>query len=148
MFNRNKNFQAGSGTDITSLSDSDSTAVSPITSTDNSADSLKENCCLICSILPTLSNVNCCPKHLKLLSKTLPSLYPSPVVYMMRPTDKNWPKLECYYSSNCSKSKRRHLSPSSSSSSSSSSSQRRQKKRSVVVQSSVRIILNSEEREY
>ncbi|CAF1043573.1 unnamed protein product [Rotaria sp. Silwood1] len=83
----------------------------------------KINCCLICSILSSLSNVNCCPKHLTLLNKTLSSNLSTPIIYMMPSTMNDWPKLDCHCRSHCSKSKRRHRSSSSSSSSSSESSE-------------------------
>ncbi|CAF2432764.1 unnamed protein product [Rotaria sp. Silwood2] len=91
----------------------------------------KISCCLICSILSSLSNINCCPKHLTLLNKTLSSNLSTPIIYMMPSTVNDWSKLDCHCRSHCSKSKRRRRSRSSSSSSSlsSSSSKSRQQKR-------------------
>jgi hypothetical protein len=91
------------------------------TSSDENNELLPTSCCLICSILPNLSKINSCPKHLALLTQ---------VVYMM-PSAMN----HCHCRS---RSKRRCR---SSSSSSSSSSRSRCKKRSMTVQSSVRIYL-------
>jgi hypothetical protein len=37
----------------------------------------KENGCLICSIIPVLSDRNCCSKHITALSKTVGDMLPS-----------------------------------------------------------------------
>jgi hypothetical protein len=51
-------------------------------------ESSKENRCLICSISPSLSNVNCCSKHLKLLNTKLPK--------RMDCMMSKWPRFECH----------------------------------------------------
>jgi hypothetical protein len=48
-------------------------------------ESSKENCCLICSISPSLSNVNCC-------SKLLNAKLPKRMDCMMN----KWPRFECH----------------------------------------------------
>ncbi|CAF4791871.1 unnamed protein product [Rotaria sp. Silwood1] len=70
-----------SETDISSISDNDNRKNSTIeilsnnsqTSNDDDDDSeiSRENCCLICSILPNLSNINTCHRHLTLLTKPI-----------------------------------------------------------------------------
>ncbi|CAF1444733.1 unnamed protein product [Rotaria sp. Silwood1] len=70
-----------SETDISSISDNDNRKSSTIeilsnnsqTSNDDDDDSeiSRENCCLICSILPNLSNINTCHRHLTLLTKPI-----------------------------------------------------------------------------
>ncbi len=141
MFNKTKDLWTDSETDLSSsASDNDSVRISrlsssvktPINKNDRSPE-LK--CCLICSVLPALSNINCCPKHLALLTKTFPSALPAQIIYMMPPTVNS----ECHCQSHCSRSKRQDRSRSSSSSFHSSS---RKKKRSVTVESSVRILWN------
>jgi hypothetical protein len=81
----------------------------------------QSSCCLICSILPNLSNINTCRKHLNLLNT---SKTPTQVVYMMHPAINN-----CHCKHRCR---------SISSSSSESEFRHRRKKRSMIVQSSVR----------
>jgi hypothetical protein len=94
--------------------------------------------CLICSILPSLSNVNCCSKHLELLTTSLPA----PIVCTMLPQVHDWLGLECHCRSYCSKSKRTHRFRSLSLSSSSSKSRCQRKKRPITLSSLVRILLN------
>jgi hypothetical protein len=127
ILNKRKDLWNDSETDTSSISDNENTKMVLIdssTSSDENNEPSKQTCCLICSVLPNLSNINTCPKHLTLLTK---SKTPTQVVYMMPP-----PKLHCHCRS---KTKHRHRS------SSSSSSERRhhRKKRSMTVQSSVRI---------
>jgi hypothetical protein len=120
ILNRRKDLWVDSDTDTSSLSDNENDKKSE-TSTDEST-----TCCLICSILPNLSSVNTCPKHLALLKTSINS---TQVVYMMHPGINN-----CH----C-RSKSKHRYRSNSSSSSSSQSRHHRKKRSMTVQSSVRI---------
>lgn len=96
------------------------------TSSDENDDLSSTSCCLICSILPNLSAVNACQKHLNLLAKPINS---TQVVYMMHPAINN-----CH----C-RAKYKHRRYQSSSSSSSSESGQHRKKRSMTVLSSVRI---------
>jgi len=125
MFNKTKDLWTDSETDLSSsASDNDSVRISRLsssiqTSINKNDRSPELKCCLICSVLPALSNINCCPKHLALLTKTLPAQ----IIYMMPPTVNS----ACH----CSRSKRQDRSRSSSS---------RKKKRSVSVESSVRIL--------
>ena len=140
MLDKKRDLWTDSETDLSTASDNDSITVSPIprnvkTSINNTHTSSDRNCCLICSISASLSNINCCKKHLKLLTTPVPTK----VVYMMPSAVNNWSKLKCRCRSNGLKSKRHHRSDSSSSSSSSSNSQHRRKKRTVTTQSSVRI---------
>lgn len=100
-----------------SFTDSDSS------NDENSQRSPARSCCLICSILPKLSNVNTCPKHLASL------IAPTQVVYMMQP-----PMDHCHCRS---RSKRRRRSRSGSSSSSDQSRHPR-KKRLLTIETSVR----------
>jgi len=79
------------------------------------------SCCLICSVLPNLSNINTCEKHLNLITKPI---QPTQVVYMMQPAINN-----CHCRT---KSKRRCRSSSSSSSSTEIEHQR--KKRVITIQ--------------
>jgi hypothetical protein len=132
MLDKKRDLWTDSETDLSTASDNDSITVSPIsrnvkTSINNTHTSSDRNCCLICSISSSLSNINCCKKHLQLLTTKVPAK----VVYMMPSAVDNW-----------SKSKRHHRSDSSSSSSSSTKPQHRRKKRSVTVLSSVRILKN------
>ena len=108
--------------DLSSASDNDSITVSQITTHEPP----KLNCCLICSILCSLSNVNCCRKHLALLTKGMPAK----IVYMMPPAVNNGRKHECPYQSHSSKSKR---CPRSCSSTSSTGFHHRKRQRSIVV---------------
>lgn len=99
---------------------------------DTSNDESPSPCCLICSILPNLSNINTCPKHLQLVHRS--PVRPPQVVYMMHP-----PIRHC----RCSrKTKHRCRSISSSSSSSESEYRHQRKKRSMTIESSssVRLI--------
>jgi len=128
-------------TDTSSISDSDNIKISTrkksLNTSDTSSDENTEpfkrkTCCLICSVLPNLTNVNTCQKHLASLSTPIT---PTQVVYMMHPAMNNCPKLHCH----C-RSKSKHRCRSSSSSSSSSSKGRHyRKKRTMTVESSVRI---------
>lgn len=103
------------------------------------------SCCLICSILSSLSNVNCCSKHLSALHRTMPAGLSTQIVYMMPSNMNEWSQRECQCQSHCSKPKRRYRSRSSNSSSSSSPKvQPRRKKRSVVIQSIVRTIYSKD----
>lgn len=154
MLNKKNDLWTDNETDLSSLSDNDRITISPIQSNiKNSIDEnnqlLKMNCCLICSILSSLSNVNCCQKHLTLLTTPISQQVPAQIVYMMHPAVTNWPKLECHCRLHSSKSRKRHRSSSSSSSSSSLSSslsscssskcRKRRKKRFASAQSSVKI---------
>jgi len=139
MLNKKKDFWTDSETDLSSPSDNDSNTASTKSvtvkpSTNEIPESSKINCCLICSILSSLSNINCCAKHLGLLTTSLSS----PIVYTIPPQVSNWPKFDCHCRSHCLKSKRtdrfRSLSLSS------LKSQYRRKKRSVTLQSFVRIL--------
>ncbi|CAF1023117.1 unnamed protein product [Adineta steineri] len=92
------------------------------------------NCCLICSIIPALSNGNCCQKHLTLLTSTFgTTVLPPQVICMVPPVTNSCCKLKRHRRS-CSNTKRHHSS-SSSSSSSSSNSRHRKKKRSLNLKS-------------
>jgi hypothetical protein len=145
MLNRKKDLWTDSDTDLSTASDSDSITVSRIstntkTSIGNTDTSSERNCCLICSILSSLSSINCCRKHLALLTT-------AQVVYMMPSEVGKWPKLKCHCRPHGSKFKERHRSCSSSSSSLLSSiSPHRRNKQSVPIQSFVRILLNIERR--
>jgi hypothetical protein len=131
--NKAKDLWTDSDTDLSSsASDNDSVRISRLSSSVqtsiNKIDRSPEvKCCLICSVLPALSNINCCPQHLALLTKTFPSALPAQIIYMMPPTVNS----ECHCQSHCSRSKRQDRSRSSSS---------RKRKRSVSVESSVRIL--------
>ena len=148
MFDRKQRLWIDSDSDQATASDSDSITVSPISinvkpSINNTDESSARNCCLICSILSSLSNINCCDKHLTLLTTSVPPAIPAQVVYMIPSSVHNWPNGECHCRSYCSKAKKRSRSSSSTSSSFSSSllsqSRHRKKKRVVPMQSSVRI---------
>lgn len=58
-----------SETDLSSTSDSDSQI--SIFQPNQSNENCSTECCLICSILPSLSHINCCTKHLTLLTREL-----------------------------------------------------------------------------
>ncbi|CAF1359995.1 unnamed protein product [Adineta steineri] len=146
IVNKRSNLWQDSGTDTSSTSNNDNRKISTkdksSTDSDTSNDENSEpirtkTCCLICSILPNLSNINTCHKHLT--SLTTP-IAPAQVVYMMPPPMNSCPKSHCHCRS---KSKRRYRSSSSSSSSSSSrrpatssKSRRHRKKRSMTLVSS------------
>lgn len=83
-------------------------------------------CCLICSILPNLSNINTCSKHLQVLRRASVRSA-TQVVYMMHP-----PIRHC----RCSRKSSKHRCRSMSSSSSESEHRHRRKKRSMTIQSS------------
>ncbi|CAF5203408.1 unnamed protein product, partial [Rotaria magnacalcarata] len=100
------------------------------------------SCCLICSIVSSLSNVNCCPQHLSLLNRSLPSRLSAPIVYMMPPVENDWPNLECHCRSHCSKLKRCHTSCSSNSSTSSKPG--RPRKKQAVAEPSTDAIENND----
>lgn len=113
--------------DLWNDSDIDSDHENEINFNDTSSDeneniSQDKTCCLICSILPNLSTINTCTKHLNLLTKSINS---TQVVYMMHPAINN-----CHCRS---KHKFRYRS----SSSSSSDYRPHRKKRSMTVLSSV-----------
>lgn len=103
---------------------SDLWADSESDSSSNQSDNenLSTNCCLICSVLPNLSNINTCEKHLNLITQPLKS---AQVVYMMSPAINN-----CHCRR---KSKHRCRS----SSSSSSEVAHRRKKRIITIELSV-----------
>jgi hypothetical protein len=124
IINERKDFYNDLESDISSLSDQENINILSDSSTDENTKVMKTTCCLICSVLPNLSNINTCEKHLALLTKPKTS---RKIVYMVSP-----PKLHCHCRVT---SKRRYRS----SSSSSSESRHHRKKRSMTVQSSVRI---------
>ncbi len=129
IINRRQDLWNDSEIDTSSSSDHKNKKISlnkSETSSDENSELSRSTCCFICSILPNLSNVNTCQKHLALLTK---SLNPTQVVYLMHPAINN-----CH----C-RTKSKHRYRSSSSSSSSSESGHHRKKRSMTVQSSVRI---------
>ena len=132
VLNRKQDLWADSETDASLISDNDNNQLSmnsSDTSSDENCEPSRKSCCLICSILPNLSTINTCQKHLNLLTK--PNT-PAQVVYMMHPAVNNCSSLHCH----CRvKSKHRCRS----SSSSSSESPQRRKKRSMTIESSVRI---------
>ena len=141
MLRKRKDLWSDSELDLSSASDNDSVIVSRLsvgekTSVNKNDEPSKIKCCLVCSVLPALSNINCCSKHLTLLTTTYPSTLPAKIVYMMPSTVNRCSRLGCHGQSHCSKSKRQHRSSSSSSSSSSS----QKKKRSMAVKLSVRIL--------
>jgi hypothetical protein len=104
-----------------SFSDNEKKKHGEMSSDENS----QPTCCLICSILPNLSNVNTCQKHLNLINTTKT---PTQVVYVVHsPID------------NCHcRTKSKHRCRSISSSSSESENRHQTKKRSMTIQSSVR----------
>lgn len=102
--------------------------------------SAKTNCCLICSILTALSDVNCCSEHLKLLSTVIPSKLSTPLCCIMSSTNSDWNESESCSRPGHSTSNKRHRF----SSSSSSESQNENRKRSKHIESVVRISLNKE----
>ncbi|CAF0980379.1 unnamed protein product [Adineta ricciae] len=112
-------------------SSSDQTEVSVnssnVSSDENSQPSPRRTCCLICSILPNLSDVNTCRKHLTSLTATVP---PPQVIYMMPPPIANRSTSHCH----CRSKSKRHCR--SSSSSSSDQSRRHQRKRIRTILSS------------
>jgi hypothetical protein len=120
ILNRRKDLWEDSETDTSLLSNNENTKKYETSSDEND----EPTCCLICSILPNLSNINTCQKHLALIKK---SINPTQVVYMMHPAINN-----CHCRS---KSKHRYRSNSSSS----SELRHHRKKRSMTVQSSVRV---------
>jgi hypothetical protein len=122
ILNRRENLWVDSETDTSSLSDNEEKKTCKTSSDENS----QSTCCLICSILPNLSNINTCQKHLTLLNT--PRTTPTQVVYMMHPAINN-----CH----C-RMKSKHRCRSISSSSSESESRHQRKKRTMTVQSSVR----------
>ncbi|UJR26811.1 hypothetical protein I4U23_008124 [Adineta vaga] len=67
--------------------------------------SSKKTCCLICSILPALSKINCCEKHLTLLTK---------INHLMQSAYENDSESECRNRIRCPKGKYRRRSYSSS----------------------------------
>jgi len=92
-------------------------------SSDSRIESKTIDCCLICSIVNSLSQVNCCPKHLAALNNHTFIIQPPPqVIYMMAPPlNKNWPLSEIQSQSSSKSKHHRSHSPSASSSSSLSS---------------------------
>lgn len=101
----------------------DSDSDSSLSQTDENDPST--SCCLICSVLPNLSNINTCEKHLNLITKPI---QPTQVVYMMQPA---------INSCHCRKKSKRRCRSSLSSSSSSSEIEHRRKKRVITIQLSV-----------
>lgn len=89
---------------------------------ESSSDDDNDKCCLICSILPSLSFVNTCSKHLKLLTKS---------------------KKVIYNSNSRINSRSKFKYPNRFSSSSSSSTEHRRKRRTMILKSSVNKLLNS-----
>jgi len=87
-----------SETDSSTTSDhhSHTASINGKLSTGESTEASKRNCCLICSILSSLSNINCCQKHLALLT----TVSPTQVIYMMLSSVQNQDQ--------CSKSKQKH----------------------------------------
>mgnify|MGYP006933267121 CR=1 FL=1 len=79
----------------------------------------------ICSVLPNLSNINTCEKHLNLITKPI---QPTQVVYMMQPAINN-----CH----CRTKSKRRCRSSSSSSSSLTEIEHQRKKRVITIQLSV-----------
>ena len=132
ILNKRKNLWNDSDSDLSSLSDQENLIITSDTSSDENNAVSKKPCCLICSILPNLSSINACEKHLMLLTKPRAS---RKIVYMVPP-----PKVHCH----CElKSKHRRR---SSSSSSSLESPPHKKKRSKTIQSSVRILYRNKKR--
>jgi hypothetical protein len=149
---KKKDLQVESEVDLLSASDNDSITVAPIAVKSlnvNGNEPSKPTCCLVCSISSALSNVNCCPEHLAILTGILPAGLPAQIVYMMPPVASEWSKLECRCRSHCLKSKRRSRSLSSyslsSSSSCSSTSRHSRKTRLETVESSVRKLMSIRE---
>lgn len=68
-FNKKRDFRIDSETDLSSIFDDDDN--NSTISMNKTIQSSKISYCLVCSILPALTNVNCCSKHLKLLTKKL-----------------------------------------------------------------------------
>ncbi|CAF1052257.1 unnamed protein product [Rotaria sordida] len=126
---KNQDLLNDSETDISSISDNRNISTINLLSTDSEISSdenseiSRENCCLICSILPNLSNINTCQKHLTLLTKSINS---TKIVHIMNPRKND----------HQSKFKHRYRSSSYSSSSSSSEFRHQPKRRSMIVQSS------------
>ena len=104
---------------------------SRLLSDENSQPSPRRTCCLICSVLPNLSNVNTCRKHFASLTATMP---PPQVIYMMPPPVDNRSTSHCH----CRSKSKRHCR--SSSSSSSDQSRQHRRKRILTILSTVRLI--------
>ena len=100
------------------------------TLTNENSDSSRTYCCLICSILPSLSDVNCCDKHLALLTNPLPSHIRS----MISSHVNNLSGLDCHCRVHSSKTQRIRLL--------SSESGRQKKNQPVLLSSFVRILFN------
>ena len=111
ILNRRSDLRADSDSD----SPANSTGQMPFYDSESSSDdscppsSSRPACCLICSILPNLSSINSCPKHLSLLTST--AIAPNQVVYMMHPAVDG-----CYCPSRPSQRRKRSMTVESSSS--------------------------------
>ncbi|CAF0733391.1 unnamed protein product [Adineta ricciae] len=69
--------------------------------------SLPTACCLVCSILPALSDVNCCQMHQNLLKTTLPLGVSKKIRDMLSTTDKNNLTVRCRHRTLYSKNRKR-----------------------------------------
>ncbi len=107
MSKKRKGLWIDSETDLSLISDnnSDITSIQSLNNKKSTNQSIElSNCCLICSILSSLSNTNCCQKHLNLLAETSPTK----IIPMLSSQVKNWShsKEKHRYHSLSNKSKR------------------------------------------
>ncbi len=128
IFNRRESLWIDSETDQTSTSStaSETTSINRKTSPSGLAQPSNTECCFICSILPSLSKINCCSKHLALLTRASHGNTPSQI--------NNRPQSERHCQPHCSTWQRRYRYRSLS-----SGLQPRRKKRSITLTSFVRI---------
>jgi hypothetical protein len=91
VFNQKSQLWWDSETESSSIEEVPCESISPIfnSSLTSSQTPMNTQCCLICSMLPSLSHVNCCSKHLNLLKKGLRRSR----IYMIHPAIKRWRQL-------------------------------------------------------